>query len=165
MLLKIHQSLNLKKKLTGLRKEGGRSALVADNAESVMKQLALARDWDPKKTGRRTRHGEARIKRSVKFDLIDGYRLFGIKQGHHFVFLYIGTHDECDRWISKNTGLRFVMQEDNLETMDPEDFACDDSLEEEDQEHPSDAASDDYLSVDLDERILRKIFSGLTHSK
>lgn len=151
--------MTLKKQVNGLRKAGGKSSLVAAHAESLIEKLALARDIDLKLIGRRTKHGEARIKKCMKFDLFDGYRLVGIRQGQDIVFLYIGTHDECDRWIKKNTGLRSIPCKEGLETIEglmdgePAGSGRDDELA---------SASDEYLEKRFDEKDLREVFRGLT---
>jgi hypothetical protein len=151
---------NIQKQLKALRKAGGRTSLVADHADSVMDKLALTTEWDLKQTGRRTRQGEARIKKCVKFDLVDGHRLLGIRQGQDIIFLYIGTHDECDRWIRNRSGLRYVLQGCCCETVPMKEIVPDVPAEEEEPEF--DAACDEYLTEDLNEETLRKVFRGLT---
>jgi hypothetical protein len=153
---------NLQKQLKALRKTGGRTSLVADHAESVMEKLALATAWDLKQTGRRTRHGEVRIKNCVKFDLVDGYRLLEMKQGWDIVFLYIGTHDECDRWIRKRSGLRSILEGCCAGMVVVKETVS--YTHEEEEEHKSEdhAPFDEYPTEVIDERILRKVFRGLT---
>lgn len=49
-----------------------------------------------------TRNGEDRIKGCRKVDLGGGYRLGTLKQGKDLYLLFVGTHDECGRWVENN---------------------------------------------------------------
>jgi hypothetical protein len=161
MIFQVVLDANIKKQLKALRKEGGRAGLIADHAESVIKKLALAEEVDLKQLVRLTKRGEARIKSSMKFDLLHGYRLIALRQGHDLVFVYVGSHDECDRWLKNNSGLRSVPQRSCDETESLEVIVPPAPVEEEEPESDVDAY-EDYLSAVLDEKTLRKVFRGLT---
>lgn len=161
MAFQVFLDTNIQKQLKTLRKAGGRTSLVADHAESVMERVALTTEWDLKQTGRRTRNGEVRIKNCIKFDLVDGHRLLGIRQGEDIIFLYIGTHDECDRWIRNGSGLRSFLKGRYAETVTLKQIVSYAHKEEEEPESDADAY-EDCLTTDLDEKTLRKVFRGLT---
>lgn len=59
----------------------------------------------------RTKHGESRIPNVEKFDLSDGFRLVvqlvdGEKKQR--AFLFVGSHDESDRWLDTHKNYRWV---------------------------------------------------------
>jgi len=158
--LQVLLDSNIRRQLKALHKAGGRSAFVANHAESVMERFALAGEADFKKTARRTRHGETRIKKCIKFDLVDGYRLLGIRKECDLLFLYIGTHDECDRWIRNKKGLRSILQKEDCDAVSVRKPVPEAQPEEEEPE--PDTICEEYLTADLDEKVLRKVFRGLT---
>ncbi len=45
-----------------------------------------------------TKHGESRADVD-KYDLGDGYRLVVFRTGEHCIFVYVGKHDDVDRWL------------------------------------------------------------------
>lgn len=59
----------------------------------------------------RTKHGETRIPDVEKYDLSDGYRLVvqlvdGVAKTR--AFLFVGSHDESDRWLDAHRNYRWV---------------------------------------------------------
>jgi hypothetical protein len=55
-----------------------------------------------------TNHGESRIKGCIKYDLGNGFRLVSVHQGEVAILLFIGDHDDSQRWLDKNRGLEIV---------------------------------------------------------
>ena len=51
-----------------------------------------------------TNNGETRIRSCVKYSLGDGYRLVTVKRDLIIWLLYVGNHDDTDRWITRNSG-------------------------------------------------------------
>jgi superfamily I DNA/RNA helicase len=49
-------------------------------------------------------NGESRIKSCVKYRLDDSYRLVTVKRDLIIWLLYVGNHDDTDRWITRNSG-------------------------------------------------------------
>ena len=90
-------------------KGGANGALAAKHARTIIDQLVGTGICNPKLMGRLTRHGDARIKDCIKFDLVRGYRLVSIVKDQEIAILYVGSHDECDRWIKNNAGLDPVL--------------------------------------------------------
>ena len=60
-----------------------------------------------------TNHGENRIKSCFKYDLGLGYRLITIHKNKTIYVTYIGNHDDCDKWLNKNSGWTPVLAGDN----------------------------------------------------
>lgn len=158
--LQVQIDPNLQKGLRTLRKKGGRACHVADHVESIIHEvIATGGQKCSRDLGRATRNGEARIKNALKFDLVNGYRLIAVRQEEVFAFLFVGTHDECDRWVRNNTGLNepTLKRRSEVISIDAEDV--DEAVEE---ECGSDVIEpDDYPFPELSDRELRIIFSGL----
>ncbi len=151
---------NLIKRLKTLRRAGGRAARAAGHAEIIMNEMMAGDVCSLKLLGRLTRHGEARIRNCIKYDLVDGYRLVAIRRGCDFVFAHVGTHDNCDRWIRNNVGIEPVTDKrrneiHRVETGPP------DAAETEGEADPFEDDYDRLLMQNIDEKDLRKIFSGL----
>jgi len=106
-----------------------------------------------------TRHRDVRIAGIRKFNLGGGYRLVYIKKGGHLVFLYVGTHDDCTCWIGNNRDIDPDVDRDchlvipKTEAEPDSSHSCPEPEAEPDY--------DDLLLESIDERTLRRIFSGL----
>lgn len=66
----------------------------------------------------RTKHGESRLPNIEKFDLGDGFRLVvqlvdGVKKTR--VFLFVGDHDDAQRWLDNHKNYRWVRRKDDRE--------------------------------------------------
>lgn len=48
-----------------------------------------------------TKYGEKRLKNCLKYDLGCGYRLITLKRGNTVFIPFLGSHDECQRWLEK----------------------------------------------------------------
>ena len=59
-----------------------------------------------------THHGESRLEKAEKLDLGEGYRVitqFIEHEGHTVrVFWFAGSHDECDAWLERRRGHKYV---------------------------------------------------------
>ena len=108
---------------------------------------------------RRTKNGELRINGCRKYNLGGGYRLICVKRGNHLVATYVGSHDDCDRWLENNRGFEPEIPLSN-DLRSP--------FREKESEHPSrweplalEPDYDDLLMEKIDEGILRRIFVGI----
>ena len=110
----VYRDNQFEKCLDYLKRAGGTGLLAARRAEALIGELAHTDGRSAPETCRLTRNGEARIRKCRKYDLGDGYRLVCIRRGHHLVLLYAGSHDDCDRWLERNRGLRPVIAPEHL---------------------------------------------------
>ena len=94
----IHKSLDL------LQRSDKKAALAATKAGEIIGRLQSGQNRLIE-AGTVTKHGEARIKGVVKYDLGSGYRLITFKQGDTLYLLFVGNHDDCHRWIENNREL------------------------------------------------------------
>ena len=158
MILSVSINPKLRKRLTELRKQGGASSFAAKKADDLINRLLLRGRDCSHEIGRLTKNGELRIRQCKKYDLGNGFRLICLRQGHHFIFLTIGTHEECHRWLERNKGLRYEMDESHqyvfITKEVPEPSVPVKAID------PADAYEDQLLQK-IDDKMLRKIFCGL----
>lgn len=62
-----------------------------------------------------TNHGETRIKNCVKYDLTGFCRLITVVNNNLITILYVGSHDNCDKFLNTNKGLIIGVKSDKSE--------------------------------------------------
>ena len=162
MIQFLYVDPRLEKQLKALRQAGKKAALAAVRAEDIVSRLKEG-VFRPEQIGIITKHGELRIKGCIKYNLGSGYRLVTFKEGHDLFVLFVGTHDDCHRWIENNREMPLACMRRcrQCEIIKP----LNDHEQNVDQENkPFDFEEDDDLPVELDERQLRSLFSGLIQS-
>ena len=159
MAVVIHLEPQLQKCLNKLYKAGGRAARAAERVETIITTLASHEGMRPAQVNKLTRHGEARIDKCKKFDLVGGYRLVYVREEQHYFFLFAGTHDDCDRWLNNHRNLKpAILCEDILLIASQSDDvtpAPAQGVTENDSDY------DAILMKQIDEKMLRRIFRGL----
>jgi hypothetical protein len=156
LLWSIHRDFRFDKQLFLLQKAAKKATIAAQKAEEIIDKLLSG--VKPEKAGTLTRYGERRIENCMKYDLGNGYRLVTCIRETQLYILYIGTHDECHRWLENNKGLQPASAEnrgkhlpvDVTESEDPVTTAAETETEK----------IDDYLDH-IDEKDLRVIFRGI----
>lgn len=58
---------------------------------------------------RNTWHGESRIPHSAKYELGGGWRLVTYQNSKTCGFLFMGNHDDTERWLETNKGQKFAI--------------------------------------------------------
>lgn len=157
----IHREPHFTKCLHKLRRAGGQAALAAERAEAIIATLTSPHAM-PEQVNKLTKSGERRIDGCKKYDLGGGYRLVYVKESDHYVFLCVGTHDDCDRWLTNNKDRQYLQ----LDRAEGRVWCISDHTDDTDlASSPLDAASetdyDDMLMQKIDEKMLRRIFHGL----
>jgi hypothetical protein len=94
----------LDKHMDRLRRSGRKAAMAALRAAEIISRLRGG-EAVVHRVGAVTKHGELRIKGVMKYDLGGGYRLVAYRHGAYFYLLFIGSHDDCNRWIENNREL------------------------------------------------------------
>ena len=106
-----------------------------------------------------TKYGERRIKNCWKYNLGCGYRLITLQRGKTLFIPFLGSHDECQRWLENNSRLK-AFHSGKGKTIDIEDG----------KSSPTNLGDIDTLDMDLDDdgllqdltdKDLRSVFSGL----
>ena len=91
---------------------GGQQQKKAVKVKAVLGSL---RDENPFVGLSVTDHGETRISKCVKYKLDDSWRLVTTQDGKTCTFLFMGDHEDVDRWLDRNIGLRLAVK--NLKTI------------------------------------------------
>jgi hypothetical protein len=159
MVLSVYLEPKFRKCLAELRKQGGTSSLAAKKADDLINGLLLRGRDCSCEIGKLTKNGEFRIKQCKKYDLGNGYRLICLRKEHHFILLYIGTHDECHRWLERNKGLRYEIDDDYKDVLITKEIPAVDATPIKEID-PADKYENQLLQK-IDDKILRRIFCGL----
>ena len=107
----VYRTPQFERCLDDLRREkGGFAAMAAKKVDEFISCL-VSGDEHTRKKFSYTWNGENRIKHCKKIDLVGAYRLVLIQKDHHFIFLYAGSHDDCFRWIERNKGLSYEVDD------------------------------------------------------
>lgn len=103
MIRFVHSTPLYKRCINDLKEKGGTASEMAYKAEKAIKRIIQSKSLSARKL---TKKGEHRLRGAIKFDLGSGYRLICTVFEETLFLLYIGTHDDCDRWIKRNKGLK-----------------------------------------------------------
>lgn len=157
MIEKVYLDRKFFKGLQQLQRSGKKAALAAARAEDVVARMRSG-EIVPDRVGTTTKHGELRIKGVMKYDLGSGYRLVTYKHRRQLYLLYVGSHDDCHRWIENNRELSAEQVKERCTALALEGDALDAAM----ADVAPDSAEDDYDPLSsVREKDLRVIFSGL----
>jgi hypothetical protein len=155
----VYLDPRFEKQMRMLRRAGKKAVLAANKADDIIAGLR-AGESVPEDIGSMTKHGELRIKGLIKYDLGSGYRLVTYKQRSRIYLLYVGSHDDCHRWIENNRELAIgqVKKRCTKLMVESADMASDMA----EDATAAIAAAEDYDPLEnLTERDLRQVFRGL----
>jgi hypothetical protein len=99
---------HFQKRLADLRVSGGVASKAAEAVDGILGRLTNG-SGPAGAFGRLTKHGESRIPNCVKYDWPGGYRLVAVQDQRAVQILFLGKHDDCDRWIDRHRGRRVVI--------------------------------------------------------
>jgi len=160
----IHISAKVQSRLNSLKKSGKTGMALAQKATLVIEGLAFAGTRRRlNAVGSLTKYGEKRIKKCRKYDLGGGFRLITLQQGGRVFILFLGTHDECQRWLENHSRLKKVsadtitLFEARLHDHPPD---CPDHIDPEDIR----LYAEDEEGLQLSDRDLRRVFCGLVEA-
>ncbi|MCG6877597.1 MAG: hypothetical protein LJE96_00335 [Deltaproteobacteria bacterium] len=159
MSLHIHRKANFRKSLETLARGDKTASLAASRAEEIIEKLASGDYQAIEIVSRRTKHGELRINGCRKYNLGAGYRLICVKHEGYLVATYVGSHDDCNRWIENNRGFELELPSLSDSLMVSENRESNRHRDSENEEHEPDY--DDILMAKIDQRVLRQVFCGL----
>jgi len=103
----VNVSAKVEHRIEILRKSGKAGNVLAQKVTSIIKSLtsgAVRHHMDS--IGSYTKYGEKRIKNCRKYDLGCGYRLITLQRGLKVFIPFLGTHDECQRWLENNSRIK-----------------------------------------------------------
>lgn len=153
-------SSKVESRIATLEKTGKSGKNLAQKATCIIARLASGDFRNPMDTvATYTKYGEKRTKNCRKYDLGCGYRLITMKRGETVFIPFLGSHDECQRWLENNSGFKTfrvgkgstVHIEDR--TSSPANLV--------DVENMDVGADVDCLLENLTDKDLRTLFNGL----
>jgi hypothetical protein len=159
----IHREKRFDKEMELLRSQGEKARVAAKRAEEVIAKLTQKGWTDLKHVAKLADHGEHRVDGCIKYDIGGGFRLVCFKRGDHLYFSYVGTHDDCHRWLNQSKNRpHLVGKREALTTVvekkKPEKIQIQEAPEEE-------WDYDDRFKEQINDQILRKVFSGLVQGQ
>ena len=92
-------------------KLGGPSRRAATKVSAVLGCLG---DENPFAGLKLTKHGETRIPKCLKYELGDGWRLVTVQDNRICGFIYLGDHEDVDRFLERQKGSRFGVRDGTL---------------------------------------------------
>jgi len=157
----LYVSARVESRISALQKAGKAGAVLAKKTTHIIESLtsgAVRNHMEVPVSF--TKYGEKRIKNCRKYDLGCGYRLITLQRGEKVYIPFLGTHDECQRWLENNSWLKKVA-------------AGKGTLHEISREQPSSARpaaegstdiqenTEEEMPLELSDRDLRFVFRGL----
>ena len=110
-ILFVHKTSFFEQCLNDLRNQGGAALYAAKRVDKIICSLTNHGNRPARERFGVTRKGEYRISNCKKIALGSGYRLVCILRDFHLVLLYVGSHDDCFRWIENNKGLEYKIED------------------------------------------------------
>jgi mRNA-degrading endonuclease RelE of RelBE toxin-antitoxin system len=159
MRITIHREASFKKALKALEKGDRAASAAAERAKEIISKLAAGEHQAIELQNRRTHNGELRIGGCRKYNLGGGYRLVCIKQKSRLLATFVGSHDDCNRWIENNRGFEKAVLSTKLPSLHAKESATSHHGPKR-QVFGSDC--DDRFLARLDQKILRRIFNGIS---
>ena len=154
MLRLVHRDSRFDKQMESLQRAGKKAALAAKEADKII--VRLINGATPDQVGVWTTQRDDRIDHCIKYNLGSGYRLITSRHEDHLFVLYIGTHDECHRWLKNNKGWQADFCKKQGESLPVSHITLEDTehfeTEFEEDEDPPDT---------VDEKDLRVVFRAL----
>lgn len=162
--LEIHQTRALRKQFQAMARGGKKERAIIERAETLIRRLQTD-PLDEKAACRRTYNGEMRLRDCRKYNLSCGFRLISLKRDNRLIFTYIGSHDDCQKWIENNRYFQDDIESQPIPLIPSSSrAACHQGEETEDVLQEKNDTYEEELMNHLDEHVLREIFSGLCPS-
>jgi len=159
MRIYIHREASFKKALSALEKGDRTASAAAERAKEIISKLTAGEYQAIELQNRRTYNGELRIGGCRKYNLGGGYRLVCIKQKSRLLATFVGSHDDCNRWIENNRGFEKLPMFRESHSLPPANSA---TTDEDSKDRLSESEYDDILLARLDQKTLRLIFNGIS---
>jgi hypothetical protein len=160
MGLFVYRTPLFEKQLKALGKTDKKGSLAEERAGEIIRYLSVHGWQCLAMKNKLTKRGELRVRKCLKYDLGSGYRMISLKKDSELFLLYVGTHDECDRWLNKKRGNKlqvepesfvFVVQNGDAQPAQLPDTPAEEEIDE----------YEEQLSANLSDTVLRHIFQGI----
>jgi hypothetical protein len=150
-------SSRVESRIASLEKAGKAGKALAQKVTGIIDDLASGgtrRHMD--RAASYTKHGENRIDHCRKYDLGCGYRLIMLQRGERVFIPFLGSHDECQRWLADNSGQKSLRTgKGTTLPVQGSPFMADSKTD------AMDGEMDDDLLPPLTDKELRLVFRGL----
>jgi hypothetical protein len=153
-------SSKVESRIASLKKAGKPGKTLAQKVTGIIDRLAsgdVRHHMD--EVENYTKYGEKRIKNCRKYDLGCGYRLITLQRGKTVFIPFLGSHDECQRWLEKNSRLK-AFNAGKGKTIHIEDRTSPIKKPRNFDNMDMDEDADSFLQ-DLTDKDLRSVFNGL----
>jgi superfamily I DNA/RNA helicase len=110
--MKYFEGRELLKSLVSMSKRGGSFQKASETVDIILSKIRRD-DKNPLHALKTTNHGETRIKHCVKYDLTGASRLITVKNNGCCLLLFVGNHDECDKWLNANEGKEYLVNSES----------------------------------------------------
>ena len=153
-------SSKVERRITALEKSGKYGTVVAQKASDIISNIESGdRAGGIDRGGSYTKYGEKRIKNCRKYDLGGGYRLIMLRRDKTIFIPFLGSHDECQRWLENYSRLKeYQAGKGRTIQIDEQSTYLEDSIDHESTDVDGDP--DGFLH-NLTDKDLRTVFSGL----
>ena len=153
-------SSKVQSRITALEKAGKSGKNLAQKATGIIDSLAsgdVRNHMDAVESY--TKYGEKRIKNCRKYDLGCGYRLITLQRGETVFIPFLGSHDECQRWLENNSRLKaFHAGKGKTIPIEDKNVSLTNPIDPEKMDENEDV--DGFLQ-NLTDKDLRIVFNGL----
>lgn len=154
----VKVSARVERRIKSLEQSDKAGKIIARKAESIIENIKAGDISDHREQkSMYTKYGEKRIKNCRKYDFGCGYRLITLQKGSTILIPFLGTHDECHRWLETNNKSKHIAAGNGTlvsvpyERQEEEDTPCDEIPE----------LCMDEIPLDISEQDLRIVFRGL----
>ena len=89
-----------------------------------------------------------------------GFRLIGLKRENRLIFTYIGSHNDCQKWIENNRDFQDEIESQPIPPIQ-QGSRAEDCAEAMGEDWSEDDEYEEQLMDQLDDHVLREFFSGL----
>jgi superfamily I DNA/RNA helicase len=100
----------LNQSIKKLQKYGGNPERAAKKVWELVLEINASEPGHPDflDTWKITNNGENRIKKCIKYSLAGGFRLVTVRSKGKVILLYVGKHDDVDKWLDRYNGTDFT---------------------------------------------------------
>ena len=109
--MEFHRHKELAESMQKLSKKGGGYARASIDVSALLGNIPIENDAALIRLKTST-NGENRISHCIKYALAGGCRLVTVQKKGHCILLYVGTHDDVDKWLDAKKGMRFAVGKD-----------------------------------------------------
>jgi len=147
------------RQIKALHRADKKGVSAAERAEKLICDISHGAISEAELLTKKTKNGELRLNNCLKFDLGSGYRLICLREKVGLCFVFVGTHDACDRWLDKRRATSLSLEP---EQMNPVENHHTQSVKPDLPNELLDAEKEyeQYIASKLDEETLNHLFSG-----